>query len=288
MTPDKAGDKVEAIITRAEYNLARSASQTSIQIFDAIRGMISQLDLDAQGRVKRTAKNIRTANRINQRVSQLMRRPGTWGQAVNSYLANYATVDGVLVQYYGLLADGLGRSVEDYALLRKTAVDRARNALLSTGIDEALSKPLKNILERNVLTRVTPAELIDSLQSFILGEKGLDPALTRYSKQIATDALHIYSGEYNMAVAEDLELEWVKFTGSTIATTRPFCRARSQKYYHVSEVRSWPAIDWAGKMRGTNSSNIFTYVGGYNCRHMLIFVDSSMVPKEDRARMLQE
>jgi hypothetical protein len=67
--------------------------------------------------------------------------------------------------------------------------------------------------------------------------------------------------------------------------TRPFCEERVGNFYHQKEIESWANIDWQGKRPGTTSSSIFIYCGGYNCRHSLIPVSETLVPKIDLDRM---
>jgi hypothetical protein len=71
-------------------------------------------------------------------------------------------------------------------------------------------------------------------------------------------------------------------------TSREFCDQRHGKYFHRKEVEAWANLSWAGKIQGTNSSNIFIYRGGYHCRHQLIPVSAASVPRSVIERAINE
>jgi len=85
--------------------------------------------------------------------------------------------------------------------------------------------------------------------------------------------------------AKELGLVWYRYIGGVIQTTREFCEERDGEYYHEDEIAEWADEDWDGKIDGTNAENIFSYCGGWNCRHSVIPVHESMVPEEDLKRM---
>jgi hypothetical protein len=79
-----------------------------------------------------------------------------------------------------------------------------------------------------------------------------------------------FNAEYIQTIADDLDVEYYLYQGTIIADTRPFCEARSGRFFTKEEVQKWPNLKgWQGRMAGTNSSTIFIYRGGYNCRHQL-------------------
>jgi hypothetical protein len=79
--------------------------------------------------------------------------------------------------------------------------------------------------------------------------------------------------------------EFFLYQGRPIDTTRPFCRARAGKYWHRREIESWADEEWSGKTKGTTTATIFNYLGGYNCRHVLVPVRQDVVPASDLERM---
>ncbi|MCA1763880.1 MAG: hypothetical protein LC664_12935, partial [Flavobacteriales bacterium] len=69
-----------------------------------------------------------------------------------------------------------------------------------------------------------------------------------------------------------------------IQDSREFCIKRVDKFYHVEEAKDWVKLDWAGKFRNTNESNILQVLGGYRCQHVPVFRSLRSVPRIDIER----
>ena len=48
---------------------------------------------------------------------------------------------------------------------------------------------------------------------------------------------------------------------------------------HKPEERSWAKDDWQGKNQNTTAQSIFTYLGGYNCMHVLLPISKERYEK---------
>jgi len=135
---------------------------------------------------------------------------------------------------------------------------------------------------------------------YMTGRKGVDVKdgrLLGWIKQTASDNFAFADREYSNIIAEDLGVEWFRYAGGIIPTTRCFCEARNGNIYHKSEIAEWgtkpslwvknPDFDCkgGGMISGTNAQNIFTYLGGYTCRHSLLALPESAVPSEVKARL---
>jgi len=56
------------------------------------------------------------------------------------------------------------------------------------------------------------------------------------------------------------------------------------RWFHISEIEETASESWAGKIPGTNASNILINRGGFNCNHQYIPVSADAVPKRVLAR----
>jgi hypothetical protein len=116
----------------------------------------------------------------------------------------------------------------------------------------------------------------------------------------AGTAQAIADRSYAAAVNEELGIEYFQYLGGEIATTRPFCEHREGEIYHRKEIEAWGAGEnsagindirngtWDGRIDGTDSRSIFTFVGGWNCRHFLVPVIKQRVPASVIARAKAE
>jgi hypothetical protein len=166
-------------------------------------------------------------------------------------------------------------------LLRTTqrnAVDLLVNAIGNQRFADVVRENIETAISSNAGF----TETVKQLQTIVPGDDEVDGKLLQYNKQIAHDTFAIADRNYTSAVSEELEAEWFFYSGSEIETTRPFCSARHNQYFYYREIEQWPSTagDWAGRIPGTNSSTIYSYAGGYNCRHSIIPVSIRRVPEK--------
>ncbi len=140
-------------------------------------------------------------------------------------------------------------------------------------VDDAVKIKTRDVFTSLIKGNLTREALIASMSS-ISGE-----AFGRVSTIIDT-GLSVVGRERINDVAEDLGLEWYRYIGGVIGTSRNFCIERDGGYYRREEVEDWADEEWDGKIEGTDSETIFSYCGGFNCRHELIPVAESSVPDE--------
>jgi hypothetical protein len=285
MTPDDLGKKVESLIVEASNQLNKGISASQTYTYNSIIGMLKDLDTYKDGRIKRTKANLRVIRRVSNSITNDV-LTDAYIARVNSFLGSYDSIESIQTAYFkDAFKDYDFR--EMYDVIKTQSIESARDLLLSGGIDTNLSQPVKQILTNNLLSGSSYPKMIEEVRNFMLGNDDIDGRLLSYTKQVTSDSLHIYSGVYNEAVSHDLGLEWLKYTGSVKDTTRSFCSSRAGKFYHKTEVEDWADDKWSGKMKGTNSENIFYYVGGYHCRHILVYVSESIVPESVKARVSQ-
>jgi hypothetical protein len=140
----------------------------------------------------------------------------------------------------------------------------------------------------DIISTVVKQKSREVLSSFTKGnlnrEELVEALLETTNKteaQLATlvdTGLSIVGRERISDAADELGLTWYRYIGGVINTTREFCNERNNEYYHQDEIEDWADEDWDGKIEGTDSETIFSFCGGWNCRHELIPVLDSEVP----------
>ena len=160
---------------------------------------------------------------------------------------------------------------------------------LANGIDEAVVSPIFETLLTGIQTKASYSELLTSVIDNITGTPQYDGRLLAYSRQLVTDTIAVTDRAFTEIVAADLGLEWYRYLGGRIDTTRCFCNERNGKFYHKKEIELWGnrqglgacsnGKGWDGMNRATDAQTIFAYVGGYNCQHSLLPVSVFSVPK---------
>lgn len=169
--------------------------------------------------------------------------------------------------------------------------------LLDSGIDVNFIDPIISQLTTNVFISGNVDDALSQLKDFITGGDQTVGVLERYVTQVSNDSLTQFNATYNQTITQDLGIEFYVYTGTIIAGTRPFCNHFVNQYFHKKEVEklgegtdpiTGKALSTegllAGRIKGTNKSTIFTYRGGYNCRHFFSPISERFVPKADLIR----
>jgi hypothetical protein len=139
-----------------------------------------------------------------------------------------------------------------------------------------------------------------ALEGIVIVTEANDGRLLANIKTTATTAQAVADRSYSAAINQELGVEWFEYLGGEIDTTRPFCANRENGIYHRGEIEAWGDGknsgglndirdgSWAGRIDGTDSKSIFTFVGGWNCRHYLIPIPDRKVPESVKARARAE
>jgi hypothetical protein len=94
--------------------------------------------------------------------------------------------------------------------------------------------------------------------------------MRKYSSQIAHDSIMQFDGQFTKYKGDEAGITSFKYTGTSITTTRDFCRRNLNKVFTEEEARNvWSSQSWSGK----SGSDPFVNRGGYRCRHSFIPFD---------------
>jgi hypothetical protein len=256
--------------------------------------LLDEMDVDATGNIRQTEDNIRRIGLITEELNKVL-AGGEYRAAVQSFLASID--EGVQ------LTDDIARKIDStfepnnvQKQLLAISKQNAINAFFGSGLRENVTQPFLEQLTANVAARAPLREAVRALQGVIEGTDTTDGRLLANVRTTANTAQAIADRSYAAAVNEELGIEYFQYLGGEIATTRPFCEHREGAIFHRREIEAWgdgknsAGINdirngtWDGRIEGTDSKSIFTFVGGWNCRHFLVPVIAQRVPASVKAR----
>lgn len=270
-------DKFLTAAQRAEKELLR-------EIMTLLKDLETKDGLFVQSR-----ENLRKANEIVAKMREVF-TTGEYGRAVAEFASEFENQAILNTKYFERAFDEF--NVPELAV---TAVERAKNnavnLLMASEAEASFFAPLRDTLEEAVINGARYRDVLETLEPLFDGPNG--GKIKTYSSQIAYDAFAIADREYISLVSDELDSEWFFYSGGRVATTRAFCKERTERYFYYKEIEGWPDGvkqpnqevpqkdgDWAGKIPGTSNRTIYAYLGGYNCRHRVIPVSISAVPKD--------
>jgi len=286
------------LLENVPEEIATAAERAQREAWRKIAPLLAEMDVDADGNIAQTEDNIRRIGGITEELNKVL-AGGEYKAAVQSFLASID--EGVQ------LTDDIAKKIDNsfkpdnvQKQLLNISKQNAINAFFGSGLRERVTQPFLEQLTANVAARAPLREAVKSLQGVIEGTESTDGRLLANVRTTANTAQAIADRSYAAAVNEELGIEYFQYLGGEIPTTRPFCQHREGEIFHRKEIESWGdgknsgGINdirngtWDGRIDGTDSRSIFTFVGGWNCRHYLVPVIKQKVPATVQARAKAE
>lgn len=278
MTPDQLSARVDTIVTKFDSAFTKQVSKTQTALFEQMQLLLNRLDLNPDGTIIQNQANRKILGQVDTYFNKAFNQSGYYealGQSVNSIGA----ITEANSEYFTAILDTFSANTQYITNLQKQTITELQGLLANEGLEVILKNPITEILNININTGASFSDLLAQVREFTLGTGELQGQLLRYSRQITRDALFNYSSSLQESISQNAGLEWYVYSGTSRKDSRPFCSIRAGHYYHKKEIEKWASQDWTGKRRGTTSSTIFIYRGGYNCEHQLISVSKVTVPK---------
>ena len=285
--------KIKLLETVPE-NIATAAEKAQRDAWRKLAPLLAEMDVDDNGNISQTENNIRRIGLITEELNKVL-AGGEYKAAVQSFLDSID--EGVQ------LTDDIAKKIDstfqpDNVQKQLLAISKqnAINAFFGSGLRENVTQPFLEQLTANVAARAPLNQAVKALQGVIEGTDTNDGRLLANVRTTANTAQAIADRSYAAAVNDELGIEYFQYLGGEIPTTRPFCQHREGAIFHRKEIEAWGdgknsggindirGGTWDGRIDGTDSRSIFTFVGGWNCRHYLVPVISQRVPASVKAR----
>ncbi len=250
--------------------------KTQTAILGKLNSYIRQLELTPQGTIKTNTANLRILRTIKSDLADIIVNPA-YRKKLDTYLGGFEGLKGLNDRYFAVLTPSFVPNKFLYKEILTASTEATQASLLEAGISQNVINPIKDILNQNITSGALIKDLEETLRLYIVGDGKRLGSLQRYVTQITRDALNQYTANYTQAISNDLELDWYYYSTGIKTNTRSYCEARAGKYFKLSEIKNVPE-NWKGRIPGTNSSNILTYRGGFNCLHQYIPVLEESVP----------
>jgi hypothetical protein len=259
-------------------------SEFQIRLGQRVADLMGELNVTA-GKVDATPANVETISAILSSFDSEF-ADEQWIDAVTEYLGAYDGIEQGVVDY----ARTLGTVNPDVVTAIKVTFKGVLSEYLTTASSfrADIHIPLANAVAAYVSDgEGSFRDLVKFAQDTVTGGGNSDGAILGHAKTAVNDMVSVYERtSMQAATAKVGGALFYLYQGKPIDTTRPFCRAREGHVWHETEVRGWGDLEpWAGWMEGTNTSTIFQFLGGYNCRHVLVPLAKRDVPPADLSRM---
>lgn len=251
--------------------------KSQYQVLDKLLTEFGKLELDVAGNIKMNSANMILLEDINNELAMIFNE-SEYIDSVIDFASSFDINKSITDKYFSNIFKDFKQGDFSNAVY-ETSKRNAIESLSSSTVKTKFLEPLKAEMTQMVSSGMSFQDSVQRLRDYAIGDGENAGKLLQYSKQIAYDTLAVSDRAYTSAVAEELDAEWFYYAGGLIATSRPFCEERNNKYFYYLEVQEWASLDWGGKIANTTPQNIYENLGGYNCNHVLIPVSIDQVPK---------
>lgn len=274
----RGDDAARRLTTALEALTARAAARLA-----AVAGVLAT---DTNGRVIQSADNVR---RISAAINEASRTLFD-----DQYISDIADYMEGLNDVSSAVSSSFRAFGVDDAVLEEIA-QRTKASMLHDLTSPLSFRRLLGAVADQMTMAVVTGSKVTALSAGIrkaVDTTGVDASV----KQAAESAPAMMQRAQTAAAAESAGIVFYRFQGRPIKTTRPWCREREGRVWHIEEIREWgrkaaAGDGWDGMVDGTNEQTIFTFLGGWygdrnTCRHVLVPVLRARVPREDLDRMI--
>jgi len=248
---------------------------TQAQLFNELMVILEGLGL-SNGQLELNAANLQLVDDLlNQYYARLQQ--GQYGSLVSGYLQQMDVQRNLNNEYFTLEFDASPGAVSN--AVHQSSKSKATRQLIGDDFKTNFINVVRDQVVQSVEGRASFSQLRDDLFGLFTDTTERQGLVHNWASQVSRDLFSVSDRAYNNAVAQELELQFIQYAGGLVRDSRPFCVARAGKFYHVREVESWAAEDWAGKFRNTTPTNILDWLGGYNCMHVAAYRSVRNVPE---------
>lgn len=255
---------IEQIDDRLEEILVAFTAFFSTKVNREIRKILEEFidSWDNDRSIKGRLARVRVINRFRSEISRKL-STGVLKTAYEDLIDSYKELVTIGNVYFSLLSEKYDKQL--YRQIYKDSIAYLKESLTGAGINKNVVTPLMDKIYEMNMRGVTKRELRSWLKDYLETRN----VSGRHAEQVAVDALYQMTSYYQNQIAADLNIQHWYYAGTRIKTSRSFCVSRYGRAFTQAEVESWAGLTWAGKIPGTTKTTIFTYRGGYNCRHTL-------------------
>jgi hypothetical protein len=237
-------------------------------IYSRMEELLDQLDTTG-GNIALTDSNLLLASQVAELVGQIATTP-EYIEALTAFAQSFeqqaAITDAYMQEVFGRLPE-IGSRAQIINASRVSALEQLTGAALI----QELGQPLQQQILASVQNGSTKKEVTKFVKEFLEGGlDGKEARLKAYAGTIVDTSFSVFDRTYTQILSKDLGVEFYRYSGTIIKTTRQFCKDRAGKYFTTEEVKAWGNQNWAGRIEGTNENTIFAYCGGWNCRHSIL------------------
>ena len=235
------------------------------KILDKILNRLNEYQV--KGSFKFDIENLDNIDKVNEVIEEVLKEEGYYDKIKDYRQVFDDNLKDVINEYksFGTI------NTKDLKVFNNVAFDNFYNNLAVNVTETNIKQPIKDALIQYIAGGGKYNDFKTTVKD-ILTTKKIEGNIDIVAREYATQ----YKRAQGQILANKFNVQYFKYSGTEIETTRCFCQQRIGNIYTKEEVESWADLKWNGKIKGTNKTNIFQVAGGFLCRHTIRPVSEKM------------
>lgn len=229
------------------------------------------IDLQTKGQFLFNIETINSISKVDSIIEEVLQESGYYSE-ISKYKSDFIEAQKEQVSTYASFGTPDKKVLDAF---NKAAFENFYNKMAVGFTETNIKQPLKDALFQYISSSGRYTDFKAAIKE-IIEVNNIETDADKVAKEYLTQ----YKRQQGLQLANEFNVQYFKYSGTEIDTTRPFCEARIGNIYTRKEVESWADDSWSGKIKGTNSNNIFIVCGGWMCRHRLMPVTEAAAKKK--------
>ena len=259
------------IIDKRVANLTRGLDGVEKQLFIELEKLILSID-SLGGRFKQDKTAFQVLSSLKPKLAEIVKQ-SDYSKRIFEFVDSFDEINDNIKRLH---KDFNQASIPEVLLkTEKAGFIRETVATLNDAqINSAFSETIRKVLFQRVNLGAGVGDTLSTIREMVQGSDGNLGILTRWSGQVARDALGQYQGNVNAKIQQEFDFAGYIYIGTLVDDSRPQCeRWLNKGFIPISELNkelSWAHRNGSGMVKVTTSDTFAVYRGGYNCRHEAI------------------
>lgn len=228
-------------------------------------------DLQTKGQFLFNIETISNISQVDKVIEDVLKDEGYYKELAK-FKEDFVTAQKEVVSTYSSFGSANQKVLDAY---NNAAFENFYNKMAVGFTESNIKQPIKDALFQYISSTGRFADFKSAI-SDILQSQNIETDVGK----VAREFIFQYRRQQGVQLANQFNVQYFRYAGTEIDTTRPFCEARVGNIYTKDEIEKWASESWSGKIKGTDKTNIFIVCGGWSCRHDLMPVSAKRALKE--------
>jgi hypothetical protein len=261
-------NKGDHIFDSSENEFLRSVKDSEVFIFEELIKILNTLNISG-GKLTTNSEAENFLMSMDAKIYNALKK-ANYDASVLKYTKNFGQIAENAKELQSAL-NGINITDKQITPFLKMGVNTTIDRLAGSGLAKDFIIPVRDSLYQSILLGSDVSDVEKTLRDFTISNVNGDSKLMKYAGQVARDSMRMFDGTIQQNIANELELNALRYVGSLITDSRKQCirwvEDRILLLEDLADEIEWAYNNGSGMIPGTTPANFYMNTGGFNCRH---------------------